>query len=86
MNNCFSPNRSKLLVELRLHSSETPPPLFKGGESENCLKRGGSMMQGQVFLKGGRGDGAFSIYFFQGLLILHLKIALPFAKLCYIFK
>ena len=29
----FSPNRSKFLVELRLHSSETPPPppLLKGG-------------------------------------------------------
>ena len=44
------------------------------------------MMQGQVVLKGGRGNGTFSIYFFLGFSILHLKIALPFAKLCYVFK
>ena len=44
------------------------------------------MMQRQVFLKGGRGDGTFSIYFFLDFSILHLKIALPFAKLCYVFK
>ena len=42
------------------------------------------MVQGQVFLKGGA--GTFPIKFFQGLLLLHSKITLPFAKLCYAFE
>ena len=45
--------------------------------------------QGQVFLKGwgeGRGVALFQILFFQGLPFLHLDIALPFAKLCYVFE
>ena len=42
------------------------------------------MLQGQVFLKG-RIDNS-PIEFFQGLTFSHLKIALPFAKLCYVFE
>ena len=41
------------------------------------------MMQGQVFLKG-VADTSYLI--FQGLTILHLKITLPFAKLCDVFE
>ena len=45
------------------------------------------MVQGQIFLKGGRwGVGTFPIYFFQGLSSLHLEIFLSFAKLCYAFE
>ena len=75
----------------------TPPPyifkrgqevnfnyLLQRGESEKLKKKGGSMVQGQVFLK--RGAGTFPISFFQGLSFLHLEITLPFAKLCYAFK
>ena len=54
-----------------------------GGESEK-LKGGGSMVQGQVFLKGG--THTFPISFFQVLSFLHLEITLPFAKLCYAFE
>ena len=54
-----------------------------GGESEK-LKRDGSIMQGQVFLKGGA--GTFPIKFFQGLSFLHSEITLLFAKLCYAFE
>ena len=52
-------------------------------------KAGVSMVQVQVFLKGGvgrGGAGAFPIWFFQGLSFLHLKITLPFAKLHYAFE
>ena len=39
------------------------------------------MVQGQIFLKGGRwGVGTFPIYFFQGLSSLHLEIFLSFAN------
>ena len=55
------------------------------GESEKSKKGGESMVQGQVFLKGGRA-GTFPNYFFQGLLLLHLEITVPFAKLCYGFE
>ena len=41
-------------------------------------------MQGQVFLK--EGDWHFSYLIFQGLSFLHLKITLPFAKLCHAFE
>ena len=40
------------------------------------------MLQGKVFLKGGRA-GTFLIPFFQGLSFLHLEITLLFLKLCY---
>ena len=40
------------------------------------------MVQGQVFLKWDGGIDTFSIYFFQGLLVLYLEITVPFAKLC----
>ena len=43
------------------------------------------MVQGQVFLKGGR-LALFLFIFFQGLSFLHLEITLPFAKLCYAFE
>ena len=43
------------------------------------------MVQGQVFLKGGRA-GTFPIYLFKVLSFLHLEITLPFAKLCYAFE
>ena len=43
------------------------------------------MVQGQIFLKGGRA-GTFPIYCFQDLSRLHLEITLPFAKLCYAFE
>ena len=44
-----------------MHSSDLPPPLFKGGRvnfdflpwGRESEKWGGSMVQGQVFLKGG---------------------------------
>ena len=42
------------------------------------------MVQEPVFLKGG-GGWHFSYLLFQGLSFLHLKITLPFAKLCYAF-
>ena len=58
------------------------PPLKGLGESEKLKKGGRSMVQGQVFLKGG--DWHFSI--FKGLSFLHLEITLPFAKLCYGFE
>ena len=48
------------------------------------LCRGGSMVQGQVFLKKRRGGGGlalFLLFFFQGLSFLHLKITLPFVTL-----
>ena len=53
-------------------------------ESHFLKKGGGSMVQGQVFLKGV--DDTFPISFFQGLSFLHLEITLPFAKLCYAFE
>ena len=46
-------------------------------------------MQGQVLLKGGwKGGWHFSylIFIFEGLSFLHLKITLPFTKLCYAFE
>ena len=43
------------------------------------------MVQGQVFLKGGRA-GTFFIQFFQDFSFLHLEITLPFAKLCFAFE
>ena len=46
------------------------PPGGEGGRTGK-LKKGGSMVQGQVFL------------FFQDLSFLHLEITLLFAKLCY---
>ena len=54
----------------------------QGGKSENFIKGGGSVLQGKVFLKGGRA-GTFLIPFFQGLSFLHLEITLLFLKLCY---
>ena len=77
------------------HSSDPTPFFLRGGEvnfkylsqrgeSEKLKKWGVSMVQGQVFLKGG--TGTFPIKFFQGLLLLHSKITLPFAKLCYAFE
>ena len=76
------------------HSLDPPP--FKGrgvnfdypsqrGESENFQKRDGSMVLGQVFLKG-EGLALFLFVFFQGLWFLHLEITLPFAKLCHAFE
>ena len=59
-----------------------PPP--EGGASEKLKKGGGSMVLGQVFLKGG--PGTFPIWFFEGLWFLHLEITLSFAKLCYAFE
>ena len=50
----------------------------EGGGLKN-KKRGGSMVQGQVFLEG----DTFPIQVFQDLSFLHLEITLPFAKLCY---
>ena len=45
------------------------------------------MVQGQVLLKGGGRELALFLFnFFQGLLFLHLKIILPFAKLYYVFE
>ena len=48
------------------------------------------MVQGQVFLKGGGGEGAaLSLFnFFKVISFLHLEIFLPFAfaKLCYTFE
>ena len=55
-----------------------------GGGSEKIFKRGGSMVQGQVFLK--VGAGFFPISFFQVLSFLHLEITLLFAKLPYAFE
>ena len=52
-------------------------------ESEKLKKGSGSVVQGQVFLKGGREAGTFPIQFFQGLSSLHLEITLPLPKLCY---
>ena len=59
-------------------------PWREGRESEKSQKLGGSMVQGQVFLKGG--TDTFPISFFQVLSFLHLEITLPFAKLCYAFE
>ena len=57
------------------------------GESEKLKRGGGSMVQGQIFLKGGGwGAGTFPVYFFQGLSFLHFEITLSFAKLCNAFK
>ena len=53
----------------------------EGGGLKN-KKRGGSMVQGQVFLEG----DTFPIQVFQDLSFLHLEITLPFAKLCYAFE
>ena len=50
----------------------------EGGGLKN-KKRGGSMVQGQVFLEG----DTIPIQVFQDLSFLHLEITLPFAKLCY---
>ena len=58
----------------------------RGGESEKLKKGGGSMFQGQVFLKRGRGADTFPVLFSQGLSFLHLEITLPFAKLRYAFE
>ena len=46
------------------------------------------MVQGQFLKKegGGGAAGTFPIKFFQGLSFLHLKITLPFAKLCHAFE
>ena len=46
------------------------------------------MVQGQFLKKEGWGGGAGTspIKFFQGLSFLHLKITLPFAKLCHAFE
>ena len=44
------------------------------------------MVQGQFLKKEGGGAGTFPIKFFQGLSFLHLKITLPFAKLCHAFE
>ena len=52
------------------------------GESEKLKKAGGSMVQGQVFLKwagvGGRGGLALLLFNF----FMVYQITLPFAKLC----
>ena len=71
-------------------SFESPPSFLKWEkyilireESEKLKKGGGSVVQGQVFLKGGREAGTFPIQFFQGLSPLHLEITLPLPKLCY---
>ena len=59
----------------------------RGGKSEKLKKRGGSMVQGQVLLKGGKGAGwHFSYLFFQDLSFFNLEITLPFAELCYAFE
>ena len=50
---------------------------------KNQLKRGGSMVQGQVFLKKGGEPALFLFNFFK---VYHLEIALPFAKLSYAFE
>ena len=78
----------------------TPFPFLKGwaevnfnylpqrgwGDSEK-LKRGGeSMVQGQVFLKGGGGERLVIFPLFQGLFILHSEITLSFEKVCYAFE
>ena len=81
-------------VVLIIHSSD-PPFFLKGrevnfdylprkGEYERIQKGGGSMGQGQIFLK--EGGWHFSYLIFQGLPFLHLEITLPFAKLCYAFE
>ena len=53
-------------------------------------KRGGSMEQGQVFVKGwGGGGGGLVLFLFnfsKGLSFLHLEIILLFAKLSYAFE
>ena len=54
------------------------------GESENFLKRW-KYCAGADLLKR-RGPGTFPIYFFQGLLFLHLEIILPFAEWCHAFE
>ena len=82
-----------MFSDLNVHSSDTFPFLKGGrvnfdnlhqrreggGESEKSKKGGGSMVQG------GQGD-IFPISVFQGLSFLHLKITLPFAKLCHAFE
>ena len=55
------------------------------GKSEK-LKKGGSILQGQVLKKKGEGAGTFPIKFFQGVSFLHLEITLRFAKLCHAFE
>ena len=65
---------------------QTPPPSFfflrEGANfkylpqgSEKLRKGGESMVQGQVFLKGGA--GTFPINLFQGLSFLHSQIIYP---------
>ena len=88
------PEHSVRIVVLIIHSSD-PPIFLKGrevnfnylprkGEYEKIQKGGGSMGQGQIFLK--EGGWHFSYLIFQGLPFLHLEITLPFAKLCYAFE
>ena len=56
-------------------------------ESEKLKKGGGSMVQGQVFLKvWGGGGGTSPIQFFQSLSFLHLESTLSFAKLSHAFE
>ena len=60
-------------------------PTAEGGNLKN-KKGGGSMVQGQVFLKGGGGLTLFLFNFFEVYHFLHLEITLPFAKSCYAFE
>ena len=61
-----------------------PPPLPPEGEIRKIKKGGRSMVQGQVFLKGG--GWHFSDLIFSRFMFLHLEITLPFAKLCHAFE
>ena len=84
-----------LMPALNVYSVPPSPLFLKGGgggdidylpwrgESEK-LKKVGSMVQGQVFLKGGLTLFLFNV--FKGLSFLHLEITLPFAELCYAFE
>ena len=60
--------------------------ISKGGGDSEFKKGGGSMVQGQVFLKREGGSGTFPILIFQGLSFLNLEITLPLAKLLYAFE
>ena len=100
MKACFqilhdSPARREDYITIHSLGSTPPSPLLKGGGGVNFdylprsgrnlkfKKRGWKYGTGAGFLK--RGTDTFPIYFFQGLLFLHLEIGIlyPLAKLCY---
>ena len=62
----------------------TSPP--EGRNLKDQIKGVGSMVHGQVFLKGGLVLFLFNFFKVYYFLFLHLEITLPFAKLSYAFE